>query len=145
MGSVIVILPSAMVHVEVFVSLLPGLRQYTSCFFGTRFEVSRISRQGWCQHALLARKESPQMQGQDTIALAGRLSHINVFKGRLTTKDSVLLPRGARQVSRHIESIECLCRRRRSCWVVTTRTVESSHTHQGEAPATWTMWCWSQK
>ena len=75
------------------------------------------------------------MQGQDTIALAGR-SHINVFMGRLTTKDSVLLPCGARQVSRHIETIECLCRRRRSCWVVTTRIVESSRKHQREAPAT---------
>ena len=76
------------------------------------------------------------MQGQDTIALAGRLSHKNVFMGRLTTKDSVLLPRGARQVSRHIESIECFRRRRRSCWVVTTRTVESSRKHQREAPVT---------
>ena len=69
------------------------------------------------------------MQGQDTIALTGRLSHIDVFMGRLTTKDSVLLPRGARQVSRHIERFECLCWRRRSCWVVTTRIVESSRKH----------------
>ena len=76
------------------------------------------------------------MQGQDTIALAGRLSHKNLFMRRLTTKDSVLLPRGARQVSRHIESIECLCRRRRSCWVVTTRIAESSRKHQREAPVT---------
>ena len=49
------------------------------------------------------------MQCQDTIALAGR-SHINVFMGGLTTQDSVLLPRSARQVSRHIESIECFWR-----------------------------------
>ena len=81
------------------------------------------------------------MQGQDTIALAGRLSHISVFTGRLTTKYSVLLQRGARQVSRHIESIECLCRRRRSCWVVTTRKVESLWKHQREAPVTQTMCC----
>ena len=90
------------VHVEVFVSLLLRLGPMHQLFFfvSTRFEVSRISRQGWCQQALLARKESPQVQGQDTIALAGR-SHINVFMGRLTTKDSALLQRSARQVSPH--------------------------------------------
>ena len=120
------------VHVEVFVSLLLGHGPVVVLARGLKCPESR-DKGGVSK--LCLRKESPQMQGQDTIALARR-SHINVFMGRLTTKDSVLLPRGARQVSRHTESIECLCRRRRSCWVVTTRIVDSSRKHQREAPVT---------
>ena len=89
-------------------------------FFGTRFEVSRISRQKWCQQALLAEGKS-----SDARARHNRTGWAVEPQKRLHEQVAVLLPCGAHQVSRHIESVECFWRRRRSCWVVPTRTVES--------------------